>query len=400
MKIKVNKEKHKQTKNKIFKGFRINQRLRLLIIGLLLIFLLASTMNTYGSYQKPETQEKSDVILSYTKEGIYTYDIYLLNNTIYDDAEILPAGKTAFRQIIDRVEADFEYRFSVNSYAELNGNYKIDAILQTDIWSKTYTIKAQSSFSDMNVRRYNFTESFPIDYGYYETKLQQIEEETGVTAPNPTLIIKSSVSINAETKDGEISESFQPSLTIPLKGKTLEISKDPSNSIAGVKTEKTTLTNDDVIRERNNNTMITVIIFIIFIICCVFLRNNKKEGITDKIINKINKKYGEWIVEVEKLPKNQISSKTINVQTMEGLVKTSEELGKPIFHYKSMDQSQHIFSVLENDTSYEYSISLDGKINKNVKCPECGKKFNIQGKPGEKINVQCPYCGKKGTVKI
>ena len=402
MKIKINRNKHEKTKKVFSKRITLPNNLRLLIIGIIAIILLISAYNVYAAYQKPATKEESEVSISYTQEGIFSETIYLKNNTIYNNAKILPSGGTAFRQIINYINESFRYIFTINLDAEISGDYILEALLQTDIWSKTYTLVQNSDFNNtQKSRRAEFNIEFPINYGYYESIVSDIEAETGVTAPNPNLIIQCRVNVLAKTDKGTISKSFTPSISIPLKGKTIEITEGEINQIAGVETEKTTVSDQSVIDERNYWTAI-LILFIIILALSVLLTKSDTFILskTEKVVKKILKKYNEWIVEIDKLPKRPIGTESVILKSLEELVKISEEIGKPIIHYSSENDNTHIFQVLDANIHYEYIFSDTGKLQKTVKCPSCKTKIKCEGVPGETVHVECPKCGKTGTVEI
>jgi len=402
MKIKINKQKHEKTKKVFSRRITLPTNLRLLIIGTIIIILLVSAYNVYAAYQKPATKEESEVSIYYTQEGIFSETIYLKNNTIYNNARILPSGGTAFRQIIDYITGSFNYIFTINLDAEISGDYILEALLQTDIWSKTYTIVQTTDFSNIQKSgRANFTIEFPIDYEYYEGIVSDIEAETGVNALNPILMIQSRVNILAKTDKGTISKSFTPSISLPLKGKTIEITEGETNQIAGVETEKTTVSDQGVIDERNYWTVIFILVIIILTLCIILTKSDTFIlSKTEKIVKKILRKYNEWIVEVDKLPKKPIGTEIAVLKSLEELVKISEEIGKPIIHYSSENDNTHIFQVLDANIHYEYIFSDTGKLQKTVKCPKCKIKIECEGLPGETVHVKCPKCGKTGTVEI
>ena len=75
------------------------------------------------------------------------------------------------------------------------------------------------------------------------------------------------------------------------------------------------------------------------------------------MIKKITKKYGEWIVEVEKPPKRALRAEVISIKTLGDLIKISEELGKPVLHYVSSGKkTKHAFYVIDESLRYEHFL--------------------------------------------
>ena len=81
------------------------------------------------------------------------------------------------------------------------------------------------------------------------------------------------------------------------------------------------------------------------------------------------KKYNEWIVEVDQLPKKSKDIEIIKTKTLDDLIKTSEELGKPVIHYTSKTDNTHTFYVIEDKTRYEHIITPT-KNNEETEKPE------------------------------
>ena len=141
-----------------------------------------------------------------------------------------------------------------------------------------------------------------------------------------------------------------------------------------------------------------MILFLILLIIFFVFTKNKIESISEskKIINKIRKKYGEWMVESSSNPVNP-TMKTINVKTMDDLSKVGEELGKPIISYNKGDD-RHEFYVVDNNISYKYELKPNEKIRKIAICPQCKNEIPIEGYPGYQLEVICNKCGKKGVI--
>jgi hypothetical protein len=98
------------------------------------------------------------------------------------------------------------------------------------------------------------------------------------------------------------------------------------------------------------------IAFIAIIIGFALITGNVTEKLdkTEKLVNKIKKKYGEWMVEVNKPPKRTLGSENIEVKSLEDLIKISEELGKPVIYYN--DGTKHNFYILDESVQYQYIL--------------------------------------------
>ena len=72
----------------------------------------------------------------------------------------------------------------------------------------------------------------------------------------------------------------------------------------------------------------------------------------EKKIKQVLKKYKEWIVEIQKAPKRSIASEVIKTKSIEDLIKTSEELNKPILHLTT--EEIDCFYVVDEEICYTF----------------------------------------------
>ena len=73
-------------------------------------------------------------------------------------------------------------------------------------------------------------------------------------------------------------------------------------------------------------------------------------------MKKINKKYNEWIVEVDTPPKRPLGAEIITMKSLEDLMKISEELGKPVIYHVSNSEGTHSYYVLDEAVPYKYVL--------------------------------------------
>ena len=205
----------KKLKKIPIKKKKIQTKLRIAAIAILSIIVIASAYSAYAAFQQPTTTEKNVISCEYNHNGKFDYIVYLKNNTIYNNISILyPGQETIFRKITDHINASLTFRFLCDQPANIDGNYELIAQLQTDIWTKEYVIVPQTAFSS-NGNSAHFTTSFPINYTHFENIVNQIDQEIGVNAGDPTLHMKCNIDITAEINNGSISESFTPSSSCP-----------------------------------------------------------------------------------------------------------------------------------------------------------------------------------------
>jgi len=355
----------KESKNKSrLKRIKIPIKIRIPIITILGIILIISAYSTYASYQEPTTTEKEYTTISYRHSGIFDYITYLKNNTVYDNRTILYPGEgKIFKKITDHINASFTYNYQIafiqnEKNTNISGNYNIQAEIQTNLWTKKYNLIPTTSFHSSE-KTTSFKENFPINITLYDKIVDEINTEIGITQSNPILYIKCNIATTTKTENQTIYDSFTPTINVTLNTNTIEISENLSFTKSGSRTNTEEVFLQEVINQRENQTNISIICLALFIIPLIITRN-KKEIITEteKMIKKINKKYGEWIVTVEEQPKIPMKIGVIRPKSFDDLIKTSEEINKPVIHYISERDKKHVFYVLDDTITYEYNINF------------------------------------------
>ena len=352
---KKTKELRRQQRRGMWKRVSLRRNMRISVTFALVFALAALLSSSYAVFKQPLTAEEEVAVCRYSHSGWFNYVVYLRNNTVYDNATMLHPGEgLIFRRITDHINGSFNYRFSCDSPVNLSGSYSVVAVIQTDIWKKEFVVVAETFFAGNN-KNMSFNVDFPIDYPFFEGVVETIDEETGVNAGNPTLLIKCVVHVMGETGDGVFNDVFSPFLSIPLGAGIVEINGDLHQSKPGSLKKTIKVFQQSVVEQQNNLMLSTSVVFFILILFLMLTKNAAMEERMEKILKQIHKKYGEWIVETEKpLGFNEI--RVVALKSFEDLVKTSEELGKPIIHYTSLDAGGHMFCVIDNGIQYEYGL--------------------------------------------
>ena len=143
MKIKFRNPKkgHKKTKEistsdkiKNRRKIKLPNKIRLAVIGILIIILLASVISANTAYQKSEIIQNTVTTISYNQAGRYNYIVYLNESTVYEGLEILKLGDgVIFKQLVKNINASFTYIFDINIVTEISGTYNITGRIQTEI---------------------------------------------------------------------------------------------------------------------------------------------------------------------------------------------------------------------------------------------------------------------------
>ncbi|RLF50083.1 MAG: hypothetical protein DRN24_07200, partial [Thermoplasmata archaeon] len=345
----------KHLKKLEIKKKKIPVKIRIPIIALLTLLVIGSFFSAFATtLEEPKTIEKIITLCNYNQEGRFYYIVYLKNNTVYNKTMLLPNEAKIFKKITDHINASFSYNFNSDCQHTINGSYLLKAQIKTDIWKKEYILIPKTTFNTNN-----FNIQFPINITHYENIIQNITEEIGITAQNPALNITFIITLKARTDHGIIYEYFTPKLTIPLEKNIIEIKGNLTQSKQG--TIQTTVKTTTLEKNKNgaiNISATTAVLSLLPLIpFIVFTENDySKPTETEKQIQKIKKKYSEWIIETDQPPKVPAGVETIRTKSLEDLVKTSEELGKPIV-YSKVSEETHEFYVLDENIHYKYTLT-------------------------------------------
>ena len=233
--------------------------------------------------------------------------------------------------------------------------------------------------------------------------MNQITQEIGVTAQDVTLTYRITIDVKAKTDYGTIRETFTPQIVIPLSEDTITIDGSLTTTQTDSLNELETSTIPADLTQRRMMPIVLAVFAIILLVVLAFTRaTSELDSYAEKQLKKINKKYGEWIIETDKVPTTK-NTQTIVVKAIEDLVKISEELGKPIMYHKTTSVNpgeKHTFYVFDENISYKHELPMNEIIQKTAQCPSCGNKIECEDYIGKTVRVICPNCFKKGTVKL
>jgi hypothetical protein len=353
------KKKNKGGKMK-FKRVLMNFKLRTGIMIILCIIIFISAYSSAVAFQQPTTKEETITTCNYNQRGIFDYTVYLKGNTFYDDTRILKPGEgIIFKKITDYINGSFNYQFTCNKTGTINVSYKVDAELKTNIWNKEYNLIPIESFEVFGYSS-KFSINFPIDYSYYEVIIDKISEEIGVYAGDQNLIIKCIVLTEVRLKNATIYESFSPSISVKLGDNIIEITGELSQSNSDALFGTREVFQPELVEYRQNS-LITSIVFLFILIAFFGLTKSKVKTISkaEKIMLRLRKKYGEWLVEVDNPPSIDSIQNVIPLKSTDDIIKISEELGKPILYYQDSLYHGNIYTLYVLDEVFQYKFILN-----------------------------------------
>lgn len=348
----------------------INKRIRngliaVLIIGFCVVsFLLHREANYPGFREEKVTLYRCDNVAN------VDYRVYLKENELYNST-YLDEGKIYITEFVDYIGAIFKYEFTGDKAENLRGNYNIIARVQgystnkdnnvTIIWEKDFILVPTTAFT-IDGERKTIEENLNITLQNYNDFALRIMEASKINC-NSTLNIIMNISIEGETGVGHIKETITPTLTIPLNTSIFEISGNTDIEQPGV-IEETRQVPLPVNRKMVNMYAIIVSAILIALGYVAFFTVSKPDNPYRKQLKSIFKKYGDRFVAL----KSEIEATNegiIPVNSIDDLVRVSDELGKPIMYkyYPNYNDISSFYVVAEDEI---YILSLKDTELKNI----------------------------------
>lgn len=332
-------------------------------LALFLLLLLGSLLLLGYSYSRPETENRTEVLLSYRHRGGYGYVAHLKPNELYDNKLELSAGEgTVYLPLLENLSLTFSYLFLSTEEGELSSSYRLEVVLSTPAWSKSYPWLENSA--QASGKTLSFSTSLLLDPSWVEERVRAISSETGTSTRSYDVLVRTQVRTVARTERGTVDESLSPQLT-------LHFVRDPSKgeylTAEGLEEEKEgALTRSETLRRGEVGTLRRVSCLLLALALAGALLAGWAYLSTEKPkkVEELVEPLRELVVELSEEPKVPPGGAVVRVGRMEDLAKVAEGLVKPVLHVKlpSPEGEEHLFLVLDGSVRYEYRVRALGGL--------------------------------------
>jgi hypothetical protein len=310
-------------------------------IGIIIILaiLLADAALIANELLKEETVEKKQVTAAFINTPGITYKVYLKPNILYND-NVLPEDQGYFSNIIDYISVTIQNKYSGGDGAEFKGDYSIIGEISgwepgeepVPAWTKRFGIVSKKTFNTTD-RELVLSQSANIDFNHFSTFAAQVDELTGYDTAQ-SLKVAMVVNYTVTTKDGEVTETLQPAIVIPLGQSYFKIQK---NALEEKKSEIFSITKENAPVDMVRTILLSTVGLLCLIVLIVLIKATEPTlgDIRRKRIRKLLKSYGKRLVAVaDELVGD--SAPVCRVHSMDDMVKISDEIERPIFYvYKN-----------------------------------------------------------------
>lgn len=334
------------------------------------IFTLTAIIFLAYTAQLPTQEKHTITVCDYIQDGTYNYTAKLEpGNIIYDNKATLVQGEgPIYLQITEELYLTFTYTFESTLNADTTIKYSTNGYVATARWTKQNFTIPQKTITDSSD-----TTSFRVDLPKINirdiaTLVNNINNEIGVATGNYNMTISTIILLTAETQEGTINEPLAATLNIAFQRGTPEGDIITLENLQTTKTGEITQT-QTIQQDSNKNLQYasyatsTIATIGLAISASLYLKTRPPTPpqTTQKLLQDLREPYEDIIVEAAQEPSTQ-GQTTIQMETLEDLVKIADTLSKPIIHLQKPSAPQNpeptdMFYVLDGITHYEYKIT-------------------------------------------
>ncbi len=202
-----------------WKRFLESAKVRVISLSVVLILLSVSIFGLHDAYSSSVESEEKVTVLNYESEGEFEYLVYPDPQAILNPSlQSTETGEIYFTQLIDSVDLSFSYNLiSIEPVKEFSEEVRIVAIIENPgSWKKELLLVYEPALTGA------VTINFPLNLDAIDLAIQQAQDETGIVAKFPELIIQATVESTAVTVTGIFEDDFVASTRIKQGGGILE----------------------------------------------------------------------------------------------------------------------------------------------------------------------------------
>jgi hypothetical protein len=327
----------------------------LVLLVIFIILTLISIATIYAVHQTPYIEHKTVTFCTYTSAVTYDYTATLEPSMIYQNKTTLkPNEGTLYTKLTKEINPTLTYTFDTSVPTTTTTiNYGITQTLKTTAWQHQIT---QTPTTTTNQKQIQIT--LPtISKAELDIIKAQIDAEAGsTTSQYYSVDITPTFTITANTQEGTIHQTFQPTLIISFKrtaeeGDIITI-EDLQQTETGTLTGDQAIWRQDLLNQRYASYILIAVSIAGFTFSLVYYKKQPPTPPKPKI-EKLIQTHKDLIVETtENTDPRVLQHTTITVTTLKELAKTAEILAKPILH--TTKNQTHIFYVIDNNTKYQY----------------------------------------------
>ena len=341
------------------KGFHLyfNVKDRIAFRIIILVFLLFTGIIFVQKSFLVETKNE----IEYTEYGNVNYKV-LVNNDEYYDSTYMESGKQYLSDVVNTIDAVFNYTLSFNSGMNYKYNYKVDGILYIDskesgknLVTNTYSLVEPNKLAIADGTSINLELPVKIDYQQYNAYVKNYKQKYNVLTES-RLVVKLSLDYEgvASIFKDKKQKSSVVEMVIPLGNKETAISV---NGIDGkdsfVEISASELINDVLF----SIGVVLLILAALLLICTIvfIIKVIPKKSKYCKKRDELLKTYDRVIVVSKTMPETN-DLNVISCNTFNELFDAQQSLDKPIIFHELIKNQKAMFIIRNDNDLYKYVL--------------------------------------------
>ena len=331
-------------------------------LGIMLVAIAVLTFSIMFLSKGINFNRKNEA-LNYSEQGKANYTVYLKDNDFYE-TKYLPSGMQYVANLINTINAKFNYEVHADDSMEYDYTYKIIGSLQiTDandtnkvIYSKDYSLldpvteKAKSDSVVINA-------DTDIDYAKFNGYVNAYKSSYGISASSK-LVVTMYVNVSGKYKKNvdNLDATNKLQITIPLSEQTLgiTINTDDIHNDKVLLAQAPLISNMPIFICGASLFLLSILILIIGI---KLYREYIKRNIYTITLNKILKEYDRLIVNGDiTIDESQYANK-VQPETFAEMVDAAQNLNTPILYYNVIPGEKCFFVITKADTLYKFRLT-------------------------------------------
>lgn len=334
---------------------KLNKNIRFAIIAGAVFFILLFAITLFNVFTHREYKEAKITHFKYSHDGNINYKVKLKPNMLYGPSN-LEEERIYISNFIDYIKAQFSYNFNGERKANIIGDYEVVALIEgytgeketyNVIWKKKLQLFPKTKFQVQD-NKFTFMKELPIRYQDYNNYVNNVNYITGLNT-EAKATISMNVNLRIETDKGTVEEKDSPAIIVPLKTNYFSIEKKQAGNKPGAieETIRSQVPVDFIFVAMYCFIVVLLIVVLLYVVFYTvgIVENNP----ILKNLNNIFKEHGNRLVAL----KNDLileSKNTLNVRSMDDLVRVADEINKPIMYIYSKDFNdiKHFFVFDEN----------------------------------------------------
>lgn len=340
----------------------------------ILIFVVIAVLLAAISIIFISINSEKNYYIHYDEKSDLDYKVYLKENDYF--GRYLGKNNQYIASLIDYVEADFNYKLSIDEKIDYSYYYYVEATVQVldtndkPLYKKVDKVVEKQYFKDPVNHAFEIDQTVNLDYNYYNNIVNTFIKRYNLSNVKSNVTLSMYVGIEGECKefDSSLADNAVISMNVPLTTNTVNIDM---NYKLNNSTNKLLKCREESVL---NNKLLILGIVLLFIDLGVLvgtIRYSKRTRSTLTIYNKklknIFNNYGQYISKIKtelKYEKFQI----VLVEEFEDLFEVRNSSNSPILFCQDETKTRSAFVVPTNSgLVYIYYYSISNVIEQGCK---------------------------------